>query len=444
MLTLPAEIFLMILQYVRENNKPLQEAMAILRLAMTCRGFWNVIELWAEPQARQDLETLSSLCSEDSLSPPSAVSVLCRRLAHICIFCSNRAHSTTGEVFTKLPMCRACEARKVPKISDVNLERLYMVHGESEDLLMTLETRDNFEYRLYRWSDIQPMVANGYLKKIENTFYNRRKRARKPPIPFNPEEYAEFDWHWWFHEERAYSGPLFLDKTVETWIGPLRWSDTLNCWSDAPVDRYSPIVIEVALFNEFHYRFDYSWEPKRIHQERIAEYASVARHWTKRHWPQRPWRLSAISTTPRCSVSNPYAQQVHKDMDQEAYSEHQKQCILRRALIKAYPAILLNPEIWCRCMEASRLDESVSLATSARLNNKSKKRCDLDFELHTSADSVDVRRRRTARNRELEPVIYKRGYERGDIALRKVAIVSIRKHLVEIKLPGPNARVERI
>jgi hypothetical protein len=217
----------------------------------------------------------------------------------------------------------------------------------------------------------------------------------------------------------------------------------MRSWNNIPFDKYSPILIEVALFNEFCYRFDYSWELKRTHREQVAEYASIARHWTEKDmWDQRPWRLSAFPKTPRCSVSNPYAQQYHRDMDQDAYSEHQQQSKLRRALIRAYPAILSDPDIWCLCVNASEFDMSVSLAISARLRSKRTRGHNFDFELLTSLKHDDVLLTRTARNRVLKSVIYERFVECQDITIRKVAIVSIRKDSIEIKLPGPGARVK--
>jgi len=149
MLTIPVEIFLNILHYLEKDCETPYGAMAILNLAMTCRGFWNIIESWASTEACQDLQTLSSLCSKHNSSPPSALSVLCRHLGDICMFCSNRARSSAGEVFTQLPICQACEAIKVPKISNVNLDRLYIFSGDPEDLLKTLESRENLDHRLY-------------------------------------------------------------------------------------------------------------------------------------------------------------------------------------------------------------------------------------------------------------------------------------------------------
>jgi len=432
MLTIPVEIFLNILHYLEKDCETPYGAMAILNLAMTCRGFWNIIKSWASTEACQDLQTLSSLCSKHNSSPPSALSVLCRHLGDICMFCSNRARSSAGEVFTQLPICQACEAIKVPKISNVNLDRLYIFSGDPEDLLKTLESRENLDHRLYRWSDIEPMMVNGYLKKK----WNKRKPGNNAPIPFNPEEYAEFG----FEQSNNEQGDWFEMRRN---FPKISLDEIMRSWNNAPVDKYSPLLIEVALFNEFHYRFNYSWEIKGTYQERVAEYASVARHWTERDmWGQRPWRLSAFPATPRCSVSNPYAQQYHRDMDQEAYLEHQKQCKLRRALIRAYPAILSFPDVWCRCMNVSDFDNSVSLATSARLNNKPTRHHNLDFELLTRLKHDDVLLTRTARNRDLKPVIYKRYVEREDITLRKVAIVSIRKDSVEIKLPSQDARVK--
>ena len=434
MLTLPTEIFLDVLYYLRKDCESPYGATAILSLAMTCRGFRNIIESWATSETRQDFQTLRKLCSKDNSSPPSPLSILCRRLGNVCMFCSNRARRpSAGELFTHLPLCRACEARKVPKISNINLDRLYIFSGYLEDFLKTIESRENLDHRLYQWSDIEPMVVNGYLKKkgkpCKPAHYHR-------DIPFNPEEYAEFGFeqlnteeHDWFLVNWDYP-KYFLDEIMQTWNIP-------------PFDKYSPILIEVTLFTEFHYRFNYSWEPKRTHQERVAEYASVARHWTERDmWDQRPWRISAFPKTPRCSISNPCARQCQKDMDQDAFSKHQRQCKLRRALIRSYPAILSNPDVWSRCVNVSEFDESISLATSAHLTQKPIRHRNLDFELLTSPDGYDVLLTRTARNRNLKPVIYERSIELPDITMRKVAIVSVRKQSVEIKLPGPGARVK--
>ena len=202
MLTIPTELFLNILGYLEKDRENPRGAMAILNLAMTCRGFWNIIEFWASTKASQDLQTLSSLCSKHNSSPPSALSVLCRRLGDICMFCSNRARSSAGEVFTHLPICRACEARKVPKISNVNLDRLFIFSGDPEDLLKTLESRENLDHRLYRWSDIEPLVVNGYLKNK----YNKRKPGNNAPIPFNPEEYAEFGFEQFYNRRTRLVG----------------------------------------------------------------------------------------------------------------------------------------------------------------------------------------------------------------------------------------------
>src|SRR5580700_9401871 len=163
------------------------------------------------------------------------------------------------------------------------------------------------------------------------------------PIPFNPEEYAEFGFNQYFNDATDW-------RVMSRNFPKISLDEAKRSWNNAPFNKYSPIWIEVALFNEFQYRFDYSWERKSTHKQQLVEYALVARYWTERNiWPRRPWRLSAFPDPPRCSVSNPYPQQYHRDMDQEAYVEYMKQCKLRRALIRAYPTILSNPDVWCRC-----------------------------------------------------------------------------------------------
>ena len=437
---LPPELLLSILDYLRQDCKTPYGAMAIVNLARTCRGFWNVVEFWSLKEARQDLDSLSNLCAKDDSSPPSALSILCRRLAHICIFCSNRGHYSVDEKFTNLPICRACEVRKVPKISNISLDRLYFFRRDNpDDFLNTLESRENLDHRLYLWRDIEPLIKNGDLIPYQITFYNRRKRARILPIPYIPEEHGEFGFDRLYYGNEGGRWSPSKSELRQNFL-----DDVMRSWNDPSFDKYSPILIEVSLFNEFHHRYDYSWQVKPTHEEQIAEYASVARHWTNKHWCQRPWHLSAFPANPRYTASNPYAQQRHRDLDEEAYSQHQKHCKLQRAVIRAFPEILTQPEVWCRCMEASQLDEAVSLAASASLNHKPKKNRDLDFELVTSLEhGKDVHLTRTARKKDLKPVMYMT-CDRDDISLRKVAIVRIRNHSVLIKRPGRGAPRKRL
>ena len=91
-------------------------------------------------------------------------------------------------------------------------------------------------------------------------------------------------------------------------------------------------------------------------------------------------------------------------------------------------------------MSTSEFDESISLARSARLTHKPARHRNLDFELLTKITAHDVLMTRASP--KLKPVIYERYIERADITMRKVAIVSVRKESVEIKLPGPGARIK--
>jgi hypothetical protein len=312
------------------------------------------------------------------------------------------------------------------------LERLYAFFGDPEDFLKTLDSRENLDHRLYRWSDIEPLVVNGSLQKEKWKF---GRRHRSDFIPFNPEEYAEFGFYQLGNDEEE----EWIEMSQE--FPQLLIDETLEYWNASPFDQYSPIVIELALFNEFHYRFDYSWEPKPTQEDRLAEYASVARHWTEGDmWRKRPWQLSDFPRTPRCSISNPYSQEYDKYMDRTRFGAHQEQCNLRRALIRACPQILSNPEVWSRCVSTNGFDASIRLARSARLTNKPARHRNLDFELLTKTKAHDVLMTRAFR--KLKSVIYERRFERQDITMRKVAIVSIRKGSVEIKLPRPDARVK--
>ena len=337
-------------------------------------------------------------------------------------------------MFTNLPVCRACEAVELPKISDINLNRLYVFSNGSQDVLETLQSRENLSHRLYQWSDIEPLVAKGCLKKKRIAAYHHRSKA----IPFNPEEHAEFRFHQRANRELDYR------EIEQFYLHIVVLDEILQFWDYDTLHTRSPILIELALFNEFRYLFDYSWSPKPTRQEQVEEYIRVARHWLEEAtWLRRPWRLSAFPQTPRCSVSNPFARQCHKDIDLEAFSEHQRQCRLRRALIQAYPAILSNPAVWCRCINfsTSQFDESVSLAACVRSLVNYSKLPDIDFELLTNPCGDDVRLMRTGK--DLKPRFYNRShYEEEDVTAKKVAVVSIRNDSSQIRLLESDARVQ--
>ena len=431
MLSLPPELFLRILEYLEEDFESIRAATAIIRLSQTCQGVYKLIERWAACKTSYEVSILSKLpkCAEtQSSTPPSSLSILCRKIGGVCIFCSNRARYSP-EMFTNLKVCSACEALRLPKISDVNLKRLYAFADGTEDILETMESRENLDHRLYRWCDIERLVTRGLLSKRPNFGVHHRSKF----LPFNPEEYAEFCFHQHGITEvdyrdlhHSYLGVMFIEGIIEHWN-----IDSFN--------KYCPVLFELALYNDFRYRYDYSWTPKPTPKDQVAEFAHIARHWVrdKGLWSQRPWRLSAVPQTPRCCVTNPFAKEYHKSVDREAFLQYQQQCQLWRALIRAYPSILSNPDVWCQCVSfgLSEMDDAVDLAVSSRGTERVPLFRSIDFELLTNFMGSNVDFLRAAKH-QLTPQVYQQVFEQEDITRSKVAVVSIRNGMVRVKVLG--------
>ena len=78
--TIPTDVFLDILNQLKQDCRNPHDAKPILRLSFTSRHLRNVIDSWAATAAdvKHDLEIFSTL---DADTPPqSALSVLCRRI----------------------------------------------------------------------------------------------------------------------------------------------------------------------------------------------------------------------------------------------------------------------------------------------------------------------------------------------------------------------------
>jgi hypothetical protein len=287
----------------------------------------------------------------------------------------------------------------------------------------TIERRNNLDHCLYRWSDIEPLVESGFFKKRSELDYSDGQ------IPVNLDEYAEFG------VPLLVFGPDWLRMKDEVPRSVLR--ESFQSWYDDTLDKESPLQVELALFNEFLYRFDYSWKPKSTFEERLSEYADVARHWAHRElWPERPWRLAGFPKLPRCSISNSYSGASEKGADSEAFSQHETKCKILRGFIRIVPGILSKPSIWFTCVNEKSL---IGFGSSRGMNLMNSSYDTEEIELVTNVRGDDVFFVRSGS--ALEPVIYRRETERQDITRKKVAILRIGKDEVEIKLPEPNAAV---
>jgi hypothetical protein len=93
------------------------------------------------------------------------------------------------------------------------------------------------------------------------------------------------------------------------------------------------------------YQFNPSCRPTQTILDDFREYLTV-RYWaTERLWPNRPWRLENFPPLPRCSISNPLADEDAAECEY-AYNVYQSRCSRLRAISLAFPNILRDPYPW--------------------------------------------------------------------------------------------------
>src|SRR5208282_5287606 len=119
---LPVEIWLQIVDWLGLSDGIRNAALPLLNLSLTSRGLHHLVVSWLWIGGRRDdVKRLESKVSEPVwkvLSSTTTLSRFSKQLGNICELCNNRArHSSTGEYFTGLRLCHACEAFCFPKIS---------------------------------------------------------------------------------------------------------------------------------------------------------------------------------------------------------------------------------------------------------------------------------------------------------------------------------------
>ena len=366
-ITLPPELLTDILADVVENytGQPAfcsPAAYHLYDLATACRIFYVLIDAMAarKEDVRNDIEHLekiksapSSYCSSLAFSP---LLVLCRRIGWICSFCNNRsrryADGPQGEIYTGLPVCQACEAFILPKISHNVVETDYHVWRKGGAALQNLredvwKNLPGFFARsydaLYRWEDIDNLINEGSLRPRRCMFHNRR------------DDYSDFRLPWarevW-NKDQGFPPATNLQRSFLENVLPLHCGP--NSYRSG--ELHGPILLEIALFREFLYQFDYSYCFERDDilstGTMFPRYARIAAHWADHKlWTKRPWGATRFPIPPRCTTCNPWATDIHKKQDRVEYIRYQEECRKRRTLIRRYPGILGNPRLWCRLIE---------------------------------------------------------------------------------------------
>ena len=373
--SLPADLLLDILADIVEDcikpgaNGP--AAYRLFKIATLSRTCYILINALAERKVKKDLDHLEELrtapnssCSSMSFSP---LSVLCRRIGWICSFCGNRSrtypHPPHGEIFTDLPVCQACEAFILPKITFPMIEHDYSFTNR-EKVLQELQKvprvisskshKDRYRDDIYRWQDIEKLVKSGLLKPRRVLFRNRR------------EDYAYFRRD---YTDPEWTKPRPADNLRTTFFAHIQCVHLYNQLQSVRIGdpaMRGPIIQELALFREFLSQFDHSYIIHDVQEYRqkytlLQKYGQIAVHWAMSNfWASRPWGLTSFPLPPRCTVANPSASERlnHKAKDHEQFIKYQTECRKRRLVIQKYPLILAKPTLWCRVMDSSGDNES--------------------------------------------------------------------------------------
>lgn len=224
---------------------------------------------------------------------------------------------------------------------------------------------------IFRWSDVEELVLNHVLTLDPIELRISRLYGRW----VSPEEFSNFDCEGDYRLTLSHRKELLLDYI---------WRESRYRWGH---DRFHAIDVELILFKEFRYQFDSSWPPTRTEQEDIKVYSSFARYWATTHatWQDRPWRLQNFPLPPRCSISNPHADEHDLREDEFDLAEYQNRCSKLRAVIKAFPDILRSPKVWHQCVTSKRnrksIAEVVGMALSAAKIWEESKETKVGFEI---------------------------------------------------------------
>ena len=300
------------------------------------------------------------------------LAVYCKRLAGICALCTLRAYIL--EHFSQLQLCHACDLKYFLKISKGRLESCYTVaprervnrrHLKKELAYVTIPYKDsNGEYRTvtwYLWADIQRMKSKGYLRPLKCSKEIASKFKYEDytyQMGSSPVGYFHLYWH-----------RSLVSYAALSWCNSRSIDISVGIFGQLQVPR-RPLVMEAAHFIEFRYRFDPNWQPPG--RESLMEFIRIILPWAnENYWNLRPWRTSNFPRHPRslvinnCGISIQEKKRAEHDMKMYQY-----RCSKIRAVLKAFPEILLSPKTWQKCMLDHRglpIDHVRSMAHEASL-----------------------------------------------------------------------------
>ena len=363
--------------------------MAIFSLALSSNSMYQLVQYWVSTLGNVDDEyaKISSLQLSDPLPgyPRSYLAVYCKQHAGICALCTLRKYKP--EHFSQLQLCHACDLKYFLKISKDRLYSLYYIRSRKK------VDKDRFENELrgvtvpyedssgldrtatwYLWADVQRMKSKGYLlpwKIWEQATFNNEDYTYH--LGSRHYSYSSLQWNW-----------RLVSDAALAWCKSESTSKPIAFFGQIPCPR-RPLIMEAAHFIEFRYRFDPNWQPPGA--ESLIEFIRMALPWANEtYWELRPWRVSNFPHHPRSLIINDIGvsgrdkKQAEHDMRMYQY-----RCTKIRAVLKAFPEILLSPKTWQKCMLEHRglsIDHVRSMAREESLTWMGYTPNDMQFEIH--------------------------------------------------------------
>lgn len=383
----------MILRYLDYPDETGKAPMAIFNFALSSNSLYQLVQYWVStlPNARDEYAKISSLQLPNPPFgyPRSNLAAYCKRHAGICALCTLRKYKL--EHFSQLQLCHACDLKYFLKISKSRLDSLYTVRSrkrvyrrllERELPYVTVPYDDSYmgngTATWYLWDDVQRVKSKGYLRSLKHSKEILPKFDKEDyTYHLGPSQIAYLVLHWHCH---------LVFSTAFDWCKSKSIDKSIGIFGQIPTPR-RPLIMEAAHFIEYRYRFDPNWQPPG--PESLIEFIRIALPWAnKAYWKFRPWNVSNFPRHPRSfviddrGISRPEKKRAERDMRMYQY-----RCSKIRAVLKAFPEILLSPKTWQKCMSEHRglpIDHVRSMAYESSLTWRGYTPNDKEFGIYRS------------------------------------------------------------
>jgi hypothetical protein len=337
---------------------------------------YDIAQEWATSLMREIITDIREISSRESFQgmvkqyPRTGLNVLCNRLAGFCDLCNLTKRYNQN---TKLQLCEVCDLLFRPLITLQRLESFYTSADSTATarVLEPIRCYDLTEFGpQYSWGDIEALYQRGDLLL---------KPRDEGPTKYSSEEYGHVVLP--FEDSISY-GEGYWPRTASIFRFEDEWDHLKSIQGISP-SEIRPVTVELRLLDQFLYRFDPNWAPSRgIEKEDISRYYKIARNWLCfGNWDKRPWGLESLPAFPRCLITNPHASHDQKERSTVEMHRYRFHCARIRAVMRAFPDILCEPDTWQRCVEwkAITFNGAVKLATNEAVKFAGKER---NFELN--------------------------------------------------------------